>query len=194
MLKSELINLLNELEDNANVDDVVKEHYKSNVNDFKLDDLLNHPELKGYIRSEQDRAVTKGIETFKNNKLQQLVQEELKKKETENLSPEMIQIKELQQQLESIQKEKAIIESRNKYTKMLNEKNLPVELVDFINDDEHVDKFVNILTNYANTEVNNRISNTYKPPMNNEPIKSQPTLDNVQTVKDAEALWSNVWK
>ena len=194
MLKSELINLLNELSDDANIDDIIKPYYTTDINSLKIDDLLNHPELKGYIKSEKDRAVTKGIETFKNNNLQKLVEEELKKKETENLSPEMIQIRELQQQLESIQKEKAMIETKNKYSKILNEKNLPTDLVDFIQSDEHVDKFVNILTNYANAEVNNRISNTYKPPMNNEQIKSQPTLDSIRTVQDAEALWSNVWK
>ena len=63
----------------------------------------------------------------------------LKKKSNEGLSEEAIQLKELQAKFEALEKEKTISELKGKYTKLLVEKGLNAELIDFVfNEDEEI--------------------------------------------------------
>ena len=147
------------------------------VNEITLEDfkkvIADNKEIKGYYASEKDRAVTKGIETFKSNNLPKLIDEELKKKSNEGLSEEAIQLKELQAKFEALEKEKTISELKGKYTKLLVEKGLNAELIDFVfNEDEeifnsNVDKINSIIENSINAKTNEILNNNeYIPPSN----------------------------
>ena len=182
MKKIELLKLIESLEDEADVLDTLKEQEeikglikpfdveKITLEDFKKV-ITENKEIKGYYTSEKDRAVSKGIETFKSNNLQKLIDEELKKKSNEGLSEEAIQLKELQAKFEALEKKKTISELKGKYTKFLAEKGLNAELVDFVfNEDEeifnsNVERINNILQNSINLKTNEILNNNeYIPP------------------------------
>lgn len=182
MKKIELLKLIESLEDEADVLDTLKEQeeikglikpfdvQKITLEDFKKV-ITDNKEIKGYYTSEKDRAVSKGIETFKSNNLQKLIDEELKKKSNEGLSEEAIQLKELQAKFEALEKKKTISELKGKYTKFLAEKGLNAELVDFVfNEDEeifnsNVERINNILQNSINLKTNEILNNNeYIPP------------------------------
>lgn len=182
MKKIDLLKLIEGLEDETDVLDTLKEQEeikglikpfdveKITLEDFKKV-ITENKEIKGYYTSEKDRAVSKGIETFKSNNLQKLIDEELKKKSNEGLSEEAIQLKELQAKFEALEKEKMRSELKGKYTKLLTEKGLNSELVDFVfNEDEeifnsNVDKINSILQNSINSKTNEILNNNeYIPP------------------------------
>ena len=184
MKKIDLLKLIEGLEDETDVLDTLKEQEeikglikpfdveKITLEDFKKA-IADNKEIRGYYASEKDRAVTKGIETFKSNNLQKLIDEELKKKSNEGLSEEAIQLKELQAKFEALEKEKTISELKGKYTKLLVEKGLNAELIDFVfNEDEeifnsNVDKINSIIENSINAKTNEILNNNeYIPPSN----------------------------
>lgn len=184
MKKINLLKLIESLEDEADVLETLKDQEEIkglikpfDVNEITLEDfkkaIADNKEIRGYYTSEKDRAVTKGIETFKSNNLQKLIDEELKKKSNEGLSEEAIQLKELQAKFEALEKEKTISELKGKYTKLLSEKGLSTELVDFVfNEDEeifnsNVDKINSIIENLINAKTNEILNNNeYIPPSN----------------------------
>ena len=184
MKKIDLLKLIEGLEDETDVLDTLKEQEgikglikPFDVNEITLEDfkkaIADNKEIRGYYASEKDRAVSKGIETFKSNNLQKLIDEELKKKSNEGLSEEAIQLKELQAKFEALEKEKTISELKGKYTKLLVEKGLNAELIDFVfNEDEeifnsNVDKINSIIENSINAKTNEILNNNeYIPPSN----------------------------
>lgn len=184
MKKIDLLKLIEGLEDETDVLDTLKEQEEIkglikpfDVNEITLEDfkkaIADNKEIRGYYASEKDRAVTKGIETFKSNNLQKLIDEELKKKSNEGLSEEAIQLKELQAKFEALEKEKTISELKGKYTKLLVEKGLNAELIDFVfNEDEeifnsNVDKINSIIESSINAKTNEILNNNeYIPPSN----------------------------
>ncbi|MBS4956572.1 MAG: DUF4355 domain-containing protein [Clostridium sp.] len=184
MKKIDLLKLIEGLEDETDVLDTLKEQEEIkglikpfDVNEITLEDfkkvITDNKEVKGYYTSEKDRAVSKGIETFKSNNLQKLIDEELKKKSNEGLSETEIQLKEVQAKVEALEKEKTISELKGKYTKSLVEKGLNAELIDFVfNEDEeifnsNVDKINSIIENSINAKTNEILNNNeYIPPSN----------------------------
>lgn len=184
MKKIDLLKLIEDLEDETDVLDTLKEQEEIkglikpfDVNEITLEDfkkvITDNKEVKGYYTSEKDRAVSKGIETFKSNNLQKLIDEELKKKSNEGLSETEIQLKEVQAKVEALEKEKTISELKGKYTKSLVEKGLNAELIDFVfNEDEeifnsNVDKINSIIENSINAKTNEILNNNeYIPPSN----------------------------
>ena len=184
MKKIDLLKLIEGLEDETDVLDTLKEQEEIkglikpfDVNEITLEDfkkvITDNKEVKGYYTSEKDRAVSKGIETFKSNNLQKLIDEELKKKSNEGLSETEIQLKEVQAKVEALEKEKTISELKGKYTKSLVEKGLNAELIDFVfNEDEEIfnsneDKINSIIENSINAKTNEILNNNeYIPPSN----------------------------
>jgi len=141
--KIDLLKLIESMEDEAEVLDVLKDHeeIKSlakdfDVNSITLEDfktmLANNETIKGYHQSTLDSAISKGVESFKTNKMPTYLEKALKDKENEGKTPEQIRLLELEKKLESMEKEKIKAELVAKYTKTLNEKKLPGELVNFI--------------------------------------------------------------
>ena len=86
MKKIDLLKLIEGLEDETDVLDTLNEQEeikglikpfdveKITLEDFKKV-ITENKEIKGYYTSEKDRAVSKGIETFKSNNLQKVIDE-----------------------------------------------------------------------------------------------------------------------
>ena len=182
MKKNELLKLIENLEDEAEVLDILKEHeeIKSlakdfDVNSITLEDfktmLANNETIKGYHQSTLDSAVSKGVESFKSNKMPSYIEKAIEDKANEGKTPEQIKLVELEQKLANMEKEKTKAELVAKYTKTLNEKNLPSELVNFIitdNEDvinENIGKFENMFKSTVDSLVQEKLKGgQYVPP------------------------------
>ncbi|WP_066892935.1 DUF4355 domain-containing protein [Clostridium nigeriense] len=210
MKKSELLELLKDIEDNRDINETIlgiEDFAKSSefdVSKVTLEDfknlLANNKEIKGYYTSTLDAKVSKGINTFKENSLPSIIEEELKKASNKDKTPEQIALEELQAKFNALEKEKARAELSNKYTKYLSEKGLSSDLVDFVlNDDEQViesniSKLEKILQGSVETKVKERIGdNTYTPPANNkvtgvtwDDYLNNPTPENYQKYIEAK--------
>lgn len=127
---------------------------KATLPEIKLDGvkkfLEENEEGKTYLQSISDKRVTDGIETFKKKNLQKLVDEEYKKQHPE-ADPKDTKLAEMEKKLEDIQREATRKDLTNKALKIMTEKKLPVDLVDyFIGADEtattaNLDGFAKIL-------------------------------------------------
>lgn len=117
------------------------EEVKGYIKGFiSLDGVKNYLEAneegKRYLNSYADSKVTKGIETFKQNNLSKLVEEEIKKLNPQ-LDPKDLKLQELQNKFEALEKEKVRETLMNKGLKVATEKKLPVDLVNyFLGQDE----------------------------------------------------------
>lgn len=162
MLKSELLEKLKDIKDDADVDSAILNlgfaKPIDSIDSFK-ELLANNDKVNGYWTSEKDRAVSQGIETFKGKSLPKLIEEELKKKSNAGLTPEQIQLKEMQKQLDEMKAEKTRVEMSNKYSKVLNEKGLSADLVDFVlgTDDDSTIANIEKINNIISTVVNNQV-------------------------------------
>lgn len=182
MKKSDLIKLIEGLEDDVDVLDTLKENeeIKGLIKPFDasklaLEDftklLQENDTIKGYWTSEKDRAVTEGIEGFKKKGMQKLIDEAVKAKSNEGKTPEQIKLEELETKLAEMEKEKTIATNKANYSKVLTEKGLPVDLLDFIYADEEVvfneniDKINTIIQNAVTSSTNKILNNNeYIPP------------------------------
>lgn len=182
MKKIDLLKLLENMEDEAEVLDILKDHeeIKSlakdfDVNSITLEDfktmLANNETIKGYHQSTLDSAVSKGVESFKTNKMPSYLEKAIKDKENEGKTPEQIRLLELEKKLETMEKEKTKAELMAKYTKTLNEKKLPSELVNFIIADneevinENIGKFENMFKSTVDSLVQEKLKGgEYVPP------------------------------
>jgi len=181
MKKNELLELLKEIGDDQEVNETIlgiEDFAKSSefdVNKLTLEDfkkvITDNKEILGYYTSEKDRAVSKGIETFKTNNLQKLIDEGIKAKSDEGLTEEQKQIRELIAYKEQKEKEEKINGIKKGYKDIFAEKKLSTDLMDFINFDgekENIDsaieKLSKIFGDSVNTEVKNRIGDKDETP------------------------------
>ncbi|MBN1058555.1 DUF4355 domain-containing protein [Clostridium botulinum] len=192
MLKSELLEKLKDIEDDKDINETIQgieglikpldfnsiglEDYKKLISENKT--------IQGYNQSTLDSAISKAVashdEKFKKDKLPKIIEEELKKKSNDGLTEDQIALKELQKKIETMECEKTKAENVAKYTKVLGEKKLPTELVDYIlADDEetinkNIDFFSNLITNSVNSSVKERLNNLDEtPPKSDELTQEQ---------------------
>ncbi|MGG3662091.1 DUF4355 domain-containing protein [Bacillus gobiensis] len=108
----------------------------SAVSADKLKGFLDTAEGKRLIQPRLDSYFTKGLETWKQNNLDSLIDEEVKKRHPEK-TPEQIEIDKLRKQIEDAEKARNRESLVNKALKVAKEKNLPDGIIDFfIGDDE----------------------------------------------------------
>ncbi|MCB2297046.1 DUF4355 domain-containing protein [Clostridium tagluense] len=123
--------------ENEEVSNYIKGFNKIDMNGVKSF-LETNDEGKGYLNSYADSKVTKGIETFKTNNLQKLIDAEMLKKNP-SLTPEQLKIQELEQKFTDMEKSKTRVEQMSKYKDVLQQKKIPSNMVDFlINDDQTI--------------------------------------------------------
>lgn len=180
MLKSELLELVKDMDDNTDVDEVVSKSYLT-LDNFKS--KLDESEFKSFMDSEKDKhsskAIATALENFKTKDMQKLIDAEVLKRTGDNETLEQKQIHELQQQFEALQKEKTHAEMVSKYKDVLNEKKIPSQLVDFLlADDEditnaNIDLFENSMKAFVDAKVEERMKDTsYTPPENKGDTKA----------------------
>lgn len=193
MKKNELLKLIESLEDEAEVLDVLKENeeIKSLAKDFDvnaiaLEDftklLQENSTIKGYWTSEKDRAVSKGVNTFKENNLQKLIDEAIKSKSNEGKTPEKIALEEIQAKYEAMEKQMKMKDLESKYKDTLSEKGLDTRLMKFIlseNEEDitkNIEFFTDIISSNTNLKVNERLNESSYKPKNNKDLNNNKTM------------------
>ncbi|SKA99368.1 protein of unknown function [Caloramator quimbayensis] len=134
--------------------------------------LEDSEEGKKLLQSLTDKRVTEGIETFKKNNLEKLIEEEMKKR-FPDADPKDAELKKLQAEIEKIKAEALRKDLTNKAIKIATDKKLPVELIDFLigNDEETTTKNLETLEKSFNSRVEaavqERLKGSYQPPKDN---------------------------
>ena len=180
MIKSELLEKLKDIAEDADVNEAIlsiDDFAKSSEIDVKkltVDDyknmLANNEVIKAYYQSSFDSAVgsavTKHDQKFMKEKFPTLLEEEIKKRDTSNLTPEQMQLKELQAQLDAMKAEKEQAELLNANISKLKEVGLNTDLARFIKEDSDIDFFKNLINNSVKTEIQQKLGkSSYKPPV-----------------------------
>ena len=182
MLKSELLEKLKDIAEDADINETIlnmEDFAKSSKVDVKkltIDDyknmLASNDIIKAYYQSSFDSAVgsavTKHDEKFKREKLPGIIEDAIKAKASEGLTPEQKQLRELQAQLDAMKAEKAealrLEANRNK----LKESGLNTDLARFIKEDSDIEFFKNLINDSVKTEVKQKLGHSsYKVPVDN---------------------------
>lgn len=200
MKKNELLKLIEQLEDEAEVIDILKdnEEIKSLAKDFDVNKIVledfqkllqENKEIKGYWTSEKDRAVSKGVNTFKENNLQKLIDEAIKAKSNEGKTPEQIALEEIQAKYVAMEKQMKIKELESKYKDTLVEKGLDTRLMKFIiaeNEEDitkNIDFFGEIIASNTNLKVNERLNESSFKPKNNKDFNNYKVMTKEELLK-----------
>ena len=179
MLKSELLEKLKDIADDADINETIlgmEDFAKSSEVDVKkltIDDyknmLANNEVIKAYHQSSFDSAVGTAVtnhdNNFKKNKLPKLIEDEIQKRNTENMTPEQKQLKELQAQLDAMKLEKEQAELLNANANKLKENGLDTGLAKYIKSDEDITFFKSLIDNSVQAGIKEKLGNSnYKPP------------------------------
>lgn len=127
------------------------EDIKGYVNGFvttdRVDNFLNSEDGRKLLQPKLDIYHSKSLESWKNNNISKLVDEEVKKR-FPDADPKDIELKKLQAQLDKMQNDSARKDLTNKTLKQFQDKKLPTELVDYIigTDEEVTMKNIEMLT------------------------------------------------
>ena len=141
--------------------------------DYKkfVDGLFTAERVKAYLETEDgqkamqpfiDKQSAKGLETWKSNNLQTLIDEEIKKRFPE-ADPKDVELANMKAQLEALQKEATRKELLIKAQAIATEKKLPVNLVGhFIGEDEkatnkNIEAFEKAFTEALSSSVDERL-------------------------------------
>lgn len=113
------------------------------------------------VKTAQEKAIAK----YEKETLPTKIEEAIKAKSTEGLTPEQIKLRELEKQLADMQAEKTKAELLNANTAKLKEKGLDIGLAKYINSDEDVDFFSNLISNSIQNGVKEKLGDSnYTPP------------------------------
>lgn len=170
MLKSELLELVEKVDDNTYIDDIIFNSFM-NMENIKRN-LDSNKDFKSKYDAEVSEKINTAISNFKTKDMQKLIDAEVLKRTNNPETPEQKQIRELKERLDAADKKNARTEMISKYKDILAAKNIPSEMVDFLlGDDDDVTNanialFENNMKNYIETQVKERMSKgSYKPPV-----------------------------
>ncbi|SCJ11829.1 DUF4355 domain-containing protein [Intestinibacter bartlettii] len=170
MLKSELLELVDKVDDNTDIDDIIFNSFM-NMENIKRN-LDSNKDFKSKYDAEVSEKINTAISNFKTKDMQKLIDAEVLKRTNNPETPEQKQIRELKERLDAADKKNARTEMISKYKDILAAKNIPSEMVDFLlGDDDDVTNanitlFENNMKNYIETQVKERMSKgSYKPPV-----------------------------
>lgn len=129
------------------------------VKDF----IENNEEGKKLFNSLADQRVTKGIESFKANNLQKILDDEIAKRYPPE-SEEKKKLRELEQSQQALLREIRRKELTNKALQIATEKKLPVKIIDrFIGDDEESTlKNIDLLADVYSKAIEAGVSERFK--------------------------------
>ena len=192
MLKSELLEKLKDIAEDADVNETIlgmDDFAKSSeidVTKITLDDyknmLANNEIVKAYFTSQLDSGISKAVNShdqkFMKDKFPKLLEEEVQKRLNADLTPEQKQIKEMQAQLDAMKAEKERAELLNANSKKLKEQGLNTDLAKYINCDEDIAFFKEFIDSSVQAGVKAKLGESnYKPPVDvKEPEEIDPFL------------------
>lgn len=136
----------------------------------RVNKYLETDDGKKLLQPMLDKYHTKGLETWKTNNLEKLIDAEIKKRFPEK-DPKDIELEKIKAELAKIQTEKQRETLTNKAIKIANEKKIPLDLVDyFISDNEektvsNLAKLEEVFNSHAQKIVEERLKGgSYTPP------------------------------
>ena len=171
MLKKDLIEKIKDITDDVDINETLQgieelgltkpfDVNKATVEDYK-NMLANNEVIKAYYQSSFDSAVgtavTKHDEKFKKEKLPGIIEEEIKKRDTSNLTPEQLEIKELKEKMAKMEADKEQAEKLNVNTQLLKNKDLPIELAKYVNDENDITLFENVIKSAAQKIIDEKL-------------------------------------
>ena len=119
-----------------------------------------------YATKAVNTARENAIAKFKENELPKIIDDAIKAQSNKGLSPEQIQLKELQAQLDAMKAEKEQAELLNANIRKLKEVGLNTDLARFIKEDSDIDFFKNLINDSVKAEVKNKLGHSsYKLPV-----------------------------
>ena len=175
----------------------VKE-YLQGLNKISVDGIekyVNEDDgAKKWFDSVKDKHFNKALDTWKSNNLEELINDEVKKRFPTKDEKE-IEVEKLKSEIEKMKQEKSHEALTSKAVKLASEKNLPVELVDFFiaDNEENTVKNLSALEQSFNSAIQksveirlkgegytppNNVSNEIQPKNLNEALKNYYTEKN----------------
>ena len=121
-----------------------------------------------YATKAVNTARENAIAKFKTEELPKIIDDAIKAKSNEGLTPEQMQLKELQAQLDAMKAEKEQAELLNANSKKLKEQGLNTDLAKYIKTDDDIDFFKNLINDSVKTQIQQKLGkSSYKPPVDN---------------------------
>lgn len=167
MKKSELMDLLKDIDENSEINEAIQDieglAKPLDITSVGLEDFKNvlesNKEIKAYIQSSIDSGVGKGVASFKEKTLPRLIKEGVEKAKNINKTPEQIELEEIKQKLANMEAEKTKAEMSSKFTKVLSNKGLSTELLQFVlgTDEDTTNANIETLEKLINSSVTNGI-------------------------------------
>lgn len=153
----------------------------------RVNNFLETNDGKKLLQPMLDKYHSKGMETWKTNNLENLINDEIKKRFPE-ADPKDVELSKLKADFEAMKQEATRKDLTNKALKVATEKNLPVEMIDFLvgNDEEITTKNLETFEKVFNEKLSAGISaklkdNTYVPPTgNNNQTNNDPFLQGLE--------------
>ena len=169
---NEIKKYLEENKDNEEVTGLIDSLQKPLTRDL-VDNWTKEWEGRSWLDRNCDIYSSKAVETARNNAIEKFKKEELpklqeeyyKSKTGEGLTPEQKQLKELQAQLEEMKakEQQNILLQEN--TKKLQEKKLSADLAKYIQSDDDIEFFSNLINQSVDEGVKAKLGDsTYQPP------------------------------
>ncbi|WML44082.1 DUF4355 domain-containing protein [Neobacillus sp. PS3-40] len=160
--------------------------------------LESNEDGKKLFQSLSDSKVTQGIDSFKKNNLQKLLDDEIKKRFPEKDEKD-IQLENIKAELAKIQSEKVRESLTNKAMKIANEQKLPLDLVEyFIGEDEdkttsNLTKLKSVFENHIQSMVEEKLKESGTN-LKDGTKKTVLTLESIKAMSEEDMLknWDSV--
>lgn len=200
MIKSELLELINGIDNEGDVDAVLDGLLTLD----KFKNKLDEKEFKAFLDSEKDKysakAINTALENYKKKELPKVIADEIAKAKGEPQTEQEKQLLELQKKIEIMEKEKARAEMTSKYKSVLSEKSIPVDMIDFLlaGDDDttisNIDLFEKAMNKYVEDKVTERLSNSNYEPKSNKDDKGKLSLEDMasMSIEEINKNWDNL--
>ena len=182
MKKADLIKLIEKIADDGDINEIIlgadefKDLGKVDLSKLTMEEfkilMESNEAVKGYMTSHDDSIRSKAVETFQHGKMKDIIKKAVDEAKNGKKTPEQEALEKLQKQFEDSQAELAKERTIGKYTKVLKDKGLPVELVDYIygdGKDETIDKNIENISSIFNSAIDSGVksklgTSSYTPP------------------------------
>jgi len=189
MLKKDLVELLNDIAEDGDINEKLlgTEEFKnlgkvdlSKLTSDDVTNILTGEVGKAYMASHDDSVRSKAVETFKTGKMQEEIKKAVEAATNKKKTPEM-------ERIEALEKKNAELEAKDLRNatnatigKLLKDKKLPSELVDFVYGNGKEESFTNnidaiekIINNVSDSKVNEKLgSSAYVPPEGGQTVEA----------------------
>jgi multidrug efflux pump subunit AcrB len=153
--------------ENENVSNYLQE--LSKVTADGVNAFIETDEGKKLLQPKLDSYMTKGLDSWKKNNLQKIIDEAVAKANPSE-TPEQKEIRELKEKFANIEREKVRESLKNKALTVAGDKKIPTSLIDFLigQDEEgtlaNLGQFETAMNDYVKAQVEDRLKGSYTPP------------------------------